>query len=88
MAVAPSMTDSTCKDSVGCLLEYFDGGLTGELRTRLEAHLGGCTPCEDFWKSYSATPGLCRKALVRDMPEEVAVKLTGFLRAEIARTTK
>ncbi len=82
------MTAPTCKDSVELLLEYFDGKLTGELRSRLEAHLGGCTPCEDFWKSYSATPGLCRKALVRDMPREVAAKLTDFLRAEMNKTAK
>lgn len=79
---------STCKDSVELLLEYLDGELTTELRAKLEAHLGGCTPCEDFWKSYSATPGLCRKALAREMPHEVALKLTDFLRKEMNKPTK
>jgi anti-sigma factor RsiW len=77
------MTPPTCKDSVELLLEYLDGELTPDLRVKLEAHLGGCSPCEDFWKSYSATPGLCRKALAREMPREVAVKLTDFLRTEM-----
>lgn len=77
------MTSPTCKDSVELLLEYLDGELSCELRARLEAHLGGCAPCEDFWKSYKATPGLCRKALIRDMPQEVVLKLTEFLRKEI-----
>ena len=82
-----SMTASTtCKDSVEVLLEYLDGDLTGELRARLEAHLGGCTPCEDFMRSYKATPALCRKALAREMPSEVATKLTDFLRHEMSKT--
>ena len=82
------MTSSTCKDSVEHLLEYLDGELNGDLRARLEEHLGGCAPCEDFLKSYKATPTMCRKALAREMPREVAVKLTDFLRAEMAKTGK
>ena len=80
------MTSSTCKDSVELLLEYLDGELNGERRARLEEHLGGCSPCEDFMKSYQATPALCRKAMAREMPREVSEKLTDFLRAEIAKT--
>ena len=80
------MTSSTCKDSVELLLEYLDGELNGERRARLEEHLGGCSPCEDFIKSYQATPALCRKAMAREMPREVSEKLTDFLRAEIAKT--
>ncbi|MDP1826480.1 MAG: zf-HC2 domain-containing protein [Archangium sp.] len=79
---------TTCKDSVELLLEYLDGELTDELRAKLEAHLGGCSPCEDFLKGYKATPGLCRKALAREIPKEVAVKLTDFLRSEMAKVTK
>ena len=82
------MTVSTCKDSVELLLEYLDGELTPELREKLEEHLGGCSPCEDFLKSYRATPGLCRKALARDVPREVAAKLTDFLRREMAKAGK
>jgi len=82
------MTVSTCKDSVELLLEYLDGELTPELREKLEEHLGGCSPCEDFLKSYRATPGLCRKALAREVPREVAAKLTDFLRREMAKAGK
>ena len=82
------MNASTCKDSVELLLEYLDGKLNPELRAKLEAHLGGCSPCEDFWKSYSATPALCRKALAREVPKEVAAKLTDFLRKEMGKPCK
>jgi anti-sigma factor RsiW len=79
---------STCKDSVELLLEYLDGELTGELRDKLERHLSGCSPCEDFWRSYKATPAICRKALAREVPQEVANKLTEFLRREMKREEK
>jgi anti-sigma factor RsiW len=79
------MSDSTCKDSIARMLEYLDGELSGELRQKLEAHLGGCSPCEDFLKTYRATPGLCRKALAAKMPDEVANKLTAFLRNEMKK---
>jgi anti-sigma factor RsiW len=79
---------TTCKDSVELLLEYLDGELTDELRAKLESHLGGCSPCEDFLKSYKATPGLCRKALAREIPKEVAAKLTDFLRGEMRKVSK
>ena len=80
------MIASNCKDSVELLLEYLDGELNADLRAKLEAHLGGCSPCEDFWKSYSATPRLCRKALIAEMPREVATKLTDFLRLEMNKS--
>lgn len=82
------MSASTCKDSINLLLEYLEGELTPEVHARLESHLGGCSPCEDFLKSYRATPGLCRKALAAEVPEEVATKLTDFLRRELHKPTK
>lgn len=70
------------------LLEYLDDDLSGELREKLEAHLGHCPPCEEFLRSYQATPALCRKALAREVPKEVATKLTEFLRKEMASRSK
>ena len=67
------------------MLEYLDGDLSAELRVRLDEHLSGCSPCEDFLKSYRATPTVCRKALAKKMPEEVATRLTDFLRAELSK---
>lgn len=79
------MNTSTCKESIAMMLEYLDGELQVDLRRRLEEHLGGCTPCEDFLASYRATPGICRKALAAKMPEAVALKLTEFLRTEMKK---
>lgn len=77
---------TTCKDSIALLRDYLEGELPGELREKLEDHFGGCSPCEEFLKSYRATPELCRKALKQDdVPEEVAESLTAFLRRECAK---
>lgn len=79
------MSHPTCKESVELMLEYLDGGLSDDLRAKLKEHLGGCSPCEEFLASYKATPGICRKALAAKMPENLANKLTEFLRKELKR---
>lgn len=76
---------STCKETIDLLIDYLDGDLPADLRQQLEAHFGGCAPCEEFLKSYRATPGLCRKALAAEVPEEVSNKLTAFLRANMKK---
>jgi anti-sigma factor RsiW len=70
-----------CKDSIGLLLALLDGEMSPEEERHLQEHLRGCGPCEEFMRSYRATPGLCKKALAARMPTEVSSKLTDFLRA-------
>jgi len=69
----------SCKDSIEKLLDFLDGKVPPEIERRLEEHLSACPPCVAFLKTYRATPGLCRKALAKKMPSEVAAKLTEFL---------
>lgn len=75
----------TCKKSVDLLLDYLDGDLEGELRSKLEAHLGACPPCLEFLKAYEQTPRLCRKALSTKMPAELDDKLQAFLDANLPK---
>ena len=70
----------SCKDCVDVLRAYLDGEMSPEEEAHLKAHLGDCPPCVDFLESYKATPGLCKKALARKMPEELSQKLKAFLR--------
>lgn len=80
---------TTCKHTIDQLLEYLDGDLPADVRSRLDEHFGGCQPCEEFLRTYRATPGLCKKALLaKEMPKEFASKLTDFLRAEFSRAKK
>lgn len=73
----------TCKDSINLLLDFLDGELTPEDTQHLREHLQGCSPCVDFLRTYRATPGLCKKALAKKMPQEMSTKLTEFLRSKI-----
>ncbi|MCC6336201.1 MAG: zf-HC2 domain-containing protein [Myxococcales bacterium] len=75
----------SCRDSLQLLLDYAEGHLPDDVRARLERHFGDCQPCEDFLKTYRATPELCRKALEAKMPEAVAQKLSAFLKKELER---
>jgi anti-sigma factor RsiW len=77
---------TSCRDSVSLLLDYVEGHLPDDVRVRLERHFGDCQPCEDFLKSYQATPRLCRKALAAKMPEALAAKLAAFLKNELKQT--
>ncbi|MBX5480783.1 MAG: zf-HC2 domain-containing protein [Myxococcaceae bacterium] len=74
-----------CKDSIHRLLEFLDGDLSPEEHAQLEEHLKWCPPCMEFLRSYKATPGMCRKALAAKMPEELANKLSEFLRNRIRK---
>ena len=75
----------TCKDAIDLLLHYLDGEMPAEQKAHLEKHLGDCTPCVDFLKTYKATPGLCREALTQKMPEALARNLTDFLKANLKK---
>lgn len=76
---------STCKDAIDLMLEYLDGGLPPDIKGKLEEHLGGCSPCDEFLATYKATPTLCRKALQKQMPEKLAARLMDFLRENAAK---
>lgn len=70
----------SCKDSIHLLLDFLDGDMSPEDQRELEEHLAGCPPCVEFVRTYRATPGLCKRALAAKMPDELARKLTDFLR--------
>ena len=65
-----------CKKSIELLVDYVDGAMAPEEAKRLQAHLSGCAPCEEFVHGYRATPKLCKEALAQSMPPELADKLT------------
>lgn len=79
------MKTYTCKDAVDVLLDYLDGDMDESLRTKLEAHLHGCTPCEEFLASYKSTTRLCKEALAEQMPCNLKERLKGFLRANLKK---
>ena len=68
-----------CKECVDLLGEYIEGTLSLERSKALEDHLSTCPPCITFVRTYRATRKLCRHALAREMPEELAYSLKSFL---------
>lgn len=74
----------TCKDSINDhLLAFLDGEMSEDQEKQLIEHLEGCPPCQEFVRTYRATPGLCKRAWAKKMPDGLAGKLTDFLRAKI-----
>lgn len=76
----------SCKDSVNLLMDFLDGELDAAEEAHLREHLEACPPCVDFLRTYRATPGLCRKAVAKQMPAELSTKLTDYLRTKIKLT--
>ena len=74
-----------CKDSIDVLCDFLDGAMSADEEKKLIEHLEACPPCMEFLRTYRATPGLCKKALVKKMPSELSSRLTSFLREKIAK---
>jgi anti-sigma factor (TIGR02949 family) len=74
-----------CKESVELLRAFLDGEMPDEEAAQLEQHLEACPPCVEFLRTYRATPILCKRALSKQMPKELADKLTDFLRQKCKR---
>ena len=75
---------ANCKNVVEVLRALLDGELTAAEEADLREHLEACPPCIDFVNTYKKTSEICRKALEREMPSELADRLTSYLRAKIA----
>jgi anti-sigma factor (TIGR02949 family) len=75
-----------CQHSVELLNEYLDGTLPPEERRALERHFKACPPCLDFMRKYQATPSLCKRALVEQVPEDLGRRLTQFLHAKLRQS--
>lgn len=73
-----------CKDSIHKLLDFLDGELSSDESAQLQQHLEACPPCKDFMATYRATPGMCKKALAKKMPEELSAKLSQLIKNRIA----
>ena len=75
------MTDYTCQDVIDLLVEYTDGALPDDVRTRLDEHFAGCASCAEFLRAYRAVPKLFREHTDVDMPDETRAELQRILAA-------
>ena len=52
----------TCRQTIEHMMDYIEGRLGANKRSALERHLGTCPRCEEFLRSYRATPDIVRRA--------------------------
>ncbi len=69
-----------CRSGVELLMDYFEGTLPADVRSRLDRHVAGCPRCQAFVASYRATPQILREATVASLPGELEASLLRFLR--------
>jgi anti-sigma factor RsiW len=72
-----------CCDLIDLLVDFLDGDLDEERTSRIQFHLDWCEPCTRFLDSYRTTGELCRKALFRQMPDDLKEELFTILRQEL-----
>jgi len=69
-----------CRDGVRVLMDYTEGLLPAARRRIVEAHVGICSRCRGFVRSYRETPRILREATAARLPD----RLEGRLRRMIA----
>lgn len=75
----------TCQHSLELLQDYLDGHLPPDEKARLDRHFKACPPCIDFVRKYKATPSLCQKAFVEEIPKDLGDRLSSFLREKCGK---
>ena len=63
-------------------MDYLEGVMSDDVRTRLDAHVAGCAKCTAFVVSYLATPRIMRDVTRAAMHAELQRSLLDFLRAQ------
>ena len=68
----------TCRELADFIMDYFDGHLSGDVRSAFEKHLSVCPNCVSYLATYKTTVDLSRRAFEPDetdpslqMPEEL-----------------
>jgi anti-sigma factor RsiW len=69
-----------CRDAIGLLTEYMEGGLPPDQIRRLETHLAGCSACAGFLDSLKKTRDAARSLGAREVPEECRRALSSLLK--------
>ncbi len=76
-----------CKQAMGQLADYLDRTLSPERRAEVVEHLGRCSACVAFVKSYQATTSLCRQALDRPAPDGMCERVIELVRQHSRRSS-
>ena len=85
------MHGGDCKEVLDLLSDYLNLELPAESCQEVEAHLSGCTPCEEFAESLRKTVALCRSYVPGELPAPMSAGareelLTAYNRMLAARS--
>lgn len=69
-----------CKDFCDKLSDYLDGEIGAKECRLIQEHLKECAPCSLTYQSLKATVDICGKAFSDEIPQDVKVRLSAFLR--------
>ena len=69
-----------CHEAIEILADYLDAALTPDVLAQLEAHLRVCAPCRAYLATYKRAAELAAKVNRVEMPPEVRLRLSEFLR--------
>jgi anti-sigma factor RsiW len=63
----PRRHEITCQQAVGMVMDYLDGRLPGDDRTRLETHLAECALCTEHFRQIQVTIAAARAVCDDDL---------------------
>ena len=69
-----------CRDYVGDLNDYLDGGLSDDLCMEIETHIGQCENCRIMVDTLRQTVTLCREGKPEELPPALKDKLNNLLK--------
>ena len=72
----------SCQQLIEFCLDYIEGALPQDQRSRFQQHLERCSDCVTFFETYQKTPQVSREALATQIPASVRAAVRSFLRAQ------
>ena len=69
-----------CPDYINDLNDYLDGGVSPELCSEIEAHIGQCQNCRIMVDTLKQTVTLCREGKEEPLPEALQTRLKSLLK--------
>ena len=75
----------TCEDCIDLLLDYADGSMDSEVRSKLDEHLSACPPCQHYLRSYSSCTEMVQQLRDQEaqVPGELQDRLKSFLKEQV-----
>jgi anti-sigma factor RsiW len=71
----------SCQNVIDFCLEYLEGVLPEEERSRFQRHLSVCGECVAFFETYRRTPEISKQALAAEMPSQLKDAVRSYLRS-------